>query len=727
MGRKAGGAPHTQPSVAAPYEHHFYPRPSPPAILTATKKQPMFSFLRVLPIAALTITLTLAAIPASASDLVLKRVMLSAGGVGYLEYEAEVSGDAELALDVPLAQVDDVLKSIVVYDSKGGVGSAQLAGRDPLSQIYNELPFGAEALASPAALLNALQGAEIKVGASRPISGRLLKVVPETVQLGERGSTTRNRVSVLTGTGLQQFILEDADSVSFVDPALQAQVDKALSELAAHRAKDRRRIALNTLGTGTRVVRIGYVVGASLWKANYRLTLPQDAASAKAHLQGWAVLENMSGQDWKDVELTLLSGNPVSFRQAIYQAYYVNRPEVPVEVLGRVLPKPDTGVVAQPRVQGLFKSANEPRALSAPAPAPAPGAQPFKFGGATSFDDEAEGPDLPLKSRAANTAVSEEGATQVAFRIPVPISIGSGQSALVPIVEAELPIERFALFQSGTSGARPFASLRLRNDTPTALPPGVLTLYEQTAAGIAYVGDARLSPLPAGEDRLVSYAVDEKTKVVPERALSRVISKGSIAQGVLALTRTQRQTTTYRIAAPTAEPRRLIIEHPKADGWKLVDPEGAELTASAYRFTLDLKPGESRTVTIVFESPMTETLRIADMPEQVIAEVTDSGGVDPAIKRAFADLAQLRRLLADKQAAAAQVQDKLAALKSDQARIRDNIAKIGPDSALYKRYLEKLTAQETEFETLHAAADKAAAETKAASTAVDGFIAGLQI
>jgi hypothetical protein len=699
----------------------------------------MFSLMRALQIGALTMVLGLTTMPAVAGDLVLKRVMLSAGGVGYLEHEAEVTGNAELVLDVPLNQVDDVLKSIVVYDSKGGVGSAQLAGRDPLNQMFNDLPFGAEALASPAALLNALQGAEIKFGASRPIVGRLLQVVPETVQLGEHGTTTRNRVSVLTSGGLQQFMLEDAESVSFVDPALQAQVDKALSEIAAHRAKDRRRIVLKTEGTGTRTLRIGYVVAASLWKANFRLTLPQDSKSAKAHLQGWAVLENMSGQDWKDIELTLLSGNPVSFRQAIYQAYYVTRPEVPVEVLGRVLPKPDTGVVAQDKLAGEIRDENEPgkqrllraqpmprsAAGTAVAAAPSP-VQQFKFGGGQSFGGE-EMADLPLVSRAANTAVSEEGATQVAFRIPVAISVGSGQSALVPIVEGDLPIERFALFQSGTSVMRPFASLRLRNDTPVGLPPGVLTLYEQTGSGIAYVGDARLSQLPAGENRLVSYAVDEKTKIAQERQFTRAVSKAAIAQGVLALTRTQRQTTVYKIAAPAAEERRLIIEHPKTEGWKLVEPGGAELTASAYRFTVDLKAGETKTVTIAFESPVIETLRVANLSKDIIAEVTDNGGVDPAIKRAFADLARLRRVLADKQAAEAQFRDKLEALKSDQSRIRDNIAKIGPDSALYKRYLEKLTEQETQFETLQAAADKAAAETRAASASVDSFIAGLTI
>src|SRR3981081_4144654 len=165
--------------------------------------KPLIRLLRAL---ALTVTLGLTAMPAVAGDLVLKRVMLSAGGVAYLEHEAEVTDNAELVLDVPLNQVDDVLKSIVVYDSKGGVGSAQLAGRDPLSQMFNDLPFAAQARASPAALLNAVRGAEIKFGASRPIVGRLLQVVPETVQLGEHGTTIRNRGSALR-RGAPQAVL----------------------------------------------------------------------------------------------------------------------------------------------------------------------------------------------------------------------------------------------------------------------------------------------------------------------------------------------------------------------------------------------------------------------------------------------------------------------------------------------------------------------------------------
>src|SRR5271156_4306571 len=109
---------------------------------------------------------------AQAQDFALKRVMLSSGGLGYFEYEAAVDGDATLKLTVSLDQVDDVLKSLVVYDDKGGVGGLSLPGKEPLRQTFRDMPFDQSALDSPAALLGALKGAQISVGGPRAVSGR---------------------------------------------------------------------------------------------------------------------------------------------------------------------------------------------------------------------------------------------------------------------------------------------------------------------------------------------------------------------------------------------------------------------------------------------------------------------------------------------------------------------------------------------------------------------------
>ena len=179
------------------------------------------------------------------------------------------------------------------------------------------------------------------------LEGRVLRARAETVTLPDGlGTTVRHRVSLITPQGVRQFILEQAETVAFIDLELQAQVDAALEAIAEHRVQDSRTLSVRAEGAGKRSVRVGYVIPVPLWKSSYRLGLAAAGEDGPARLRGWAHVDNLSGQDWDGVELTLVSGNPVTFRQALYSAYFVDRPEVPVEVMGRVLPRLDRGVIA---------------------------------------------------------------------------------------------------------------------------------------------------------------------------------------------------------------------------------------------------------------------------------------------------------------------------------------------------------------------------------------------
>ena len=179
--------------------------------------------------------------PAAAADLALKRVMLSSAGVGYFEYETEVDGPATLSLDVPLDQVDDVLTSLVVFDSTGAVGTVELPGRDNTRANFGNVPFGPEALRSTVDYLNSLQGVEISVQGPRPMTGRIVHAerVAETLPApaGQPQPTVqRTRVSILGADGLRQFVLEEADSIQVTDPDLRARIGQAL-EVAAPRGE----------------------------------------------------------------------------------------------------------------------------------------------------------------------------------------------------------------------------------------------------------------------------------------------------------------------------------------------------------------------------------------------------------------------------------------------------------------------------------------------------------
>jgi hypothetical protein len=656
--------------------------------------------------------------PVAAADLTLKRVVLSSGGVGYFEYEATIDGDAMLNLSVGLDQVDDVLKSLIVYDRSGTAGEITLPGREPLTQSFADLPFDRAALDSSAALLNALQGAEISVTGPKPVTGRLVHVSPETIREPDGTTRSRSRVSVLTDTGLQQFPLEDAGSIAFTDPALQAQVGEALRRIATYRDVGRRRLSLAIHGTGHRTVRVGYVVAMPVWKASYRLSLPADPHAATARLQGWAVLENFSGQDWDTIDLTLVSGNPVTFRQALYESYYVPRPVVPIEAGGRVLPPADAGELG-------------PAAQSEPAPPPA-----LRFGAAASAMPPAGGIPLPAPApppppppAATEAAEASEGATQISFSLPARVTVGVGQSLVLPLLDRDLPARRLDLFQPSVDAAHPLATVELTNASGTGLPAGVLTIYQEGAErGALYLGDARLGAVPAGDKRMLSFAVDTKVTVTQAQSETRRLVTATIARGLMRVDRSLRRTTTYRVKA-AAVPPRLLIEHPRGYGWTLAapDPHGVEETPSAYRLPVTFGPDGGAALAVAEERPLEETAGLTDLDDRQLGAFVSSAELDPKLRQALTDLAGRRAVVARKRADLDRLKGRRKELVDDEARYRANLAALPQDAALRKNELDKLAAAEAEIDALSTEIDKAAGALTAAETDLSEYIAGLQI
>jgi hypothetical protein len=656
--------------------------------------------------------------PANAADLSLQRVMLSSAGVGYFEYEATVDSNATLKLDVPIDQVDDILKSLVVYDESGTAGEITLPGREPLTQSFVDLPFDRTALESAPALLNALQGAELRVTGPKPMSGRLLRVVEETSRGADGLAIPRDRVTLLTDAGIEQFILQDADSVAFVDPELQKKVSTALSRLASHRSDGRRQLTLESRGAGKRTIRIGYVVGVPLWKATYRLSLPADSQTDRARLQGWAILENFSGRDWHDVSLTLLSGNPVTFRQALFESYYVKRPSVPVEVAGRVLPSPDTGGIGP-----------EPAGRDSALPVPAPERKLSAM--ARSAAEAMSAPPPPASAPAQiEAAQAAESVTQTAFTLPYRVSVAAGQSLSVPILDRELPSQRIDLYQPSADQRHPLAAAALVNDAETGLPPGVLTIYERTTAGgAAYLGDARLAAFPPGEKRMMSYAVDAKVTVDRSNDEQHAIVKAAIAQGVMRLTRLTRQVTTYRVRTADPGEHHLLIEHPRLVGWSLTapDPKHVELSANAYRIPVTLPGGTQGTLAVTMEHPLEETIRLLDLADDRLSVLVASNELEPSVRKALEELASRRQALGRQNAELDKLKEQRRQLVEDEKRLRDNLAAVGRDTALYEQTLEKLSETEATITTLSTAAAKAAAEIETAKEQLQNFVSALTL
>ncbi len=650
---------------------------------------------------------------AQAADLALKRVLLSTGGVGLYEYEAEVEGDATVELKAPLDQIDDILKSLVVFDDHGGIGGLDLPGPEPLSQTFRALPFTAEDLQSTPQLLSALRGAEIEVGGPHAIKGRIVAVAEETETKPDGGAlAVRHRVSVMGEAGLEQFVLEQAESLRFVDPQVREALTKALQATAAGAQRNARAIQLHSRGGPKRKLRVAYLAAAPVWKTSYRLVLDAAPDAKKGALQGWATLENLSGQDWSGVDLTLVSGRPVSYRQALYRAYMIDRPDAPVDIGSRLDPGVDRGAIAADEVTA--------------APAPAPTQIARSRAAMPALAKAAPRPQSPrIEAEAAEPAAAQEGETQVSFHLPFPVSVANGRTLSLPIVDREEPVARVALYDPSVDPRHPLSAAELTNAGTSALPPGIVTIYESGEAGATYVGDSRLSATPMGEKRMLSFALDQKTTIEEDVSDQTSLRRARIAKGVLTLEDLIRRRAVFRVKADA--PRKLIAFAPKLAGGKLTEPAAADVTEAdgRYRVPFALHAGDGQTFAVTQERTQVRAVALANLDEANLSLYVKSGEIDAESRAALVRLAKLRADQAEAARLVGETQGRIEATTSDQNRLKELLGAVAAGSDLAKRYLRKLDADETELESLRATLTAREGARDAAARAVEAFVAGL--
>ena len=656
---------------------------------------------------------------ATAADLKLKRVLLSTGGVGLYEYEADVEGDATVELKAPLDQIDDILKSLVVFDDRGGVGGLDLAGAEPLAETFRALPFTAADLTSTPRLLAALRGAEVEIGGPRALKGRIVAVAEET-ETSPQGAMLRHRVTLAGETGLESFVLEQAESVRFADPALREAIAKALTAVAAEAEKGARVIKLKSRGDSARKLHVAYLAAAPVWKASYRLVLDPARDAKKGVLQGWATLENFSGQDWSGVDLTLVSGRPVAYRQALYRVYKIDRPEAPVDIGARLDPGVDSGAMAAP-----------PPLPSRPATPKAKSGAGLAMARSMAFDNAAPVAAAPAPqqnatlSPAAESAVASEGETQVSFHLPFPVSVANGRTLSLPIVDAEEPVERVAIYDPNVDARHPLSAAELSNDGKSGLPPGVVTIYENGGQGASYVGDSRLSATPAGETRLLSYALDSKTTIEQDNSDDSTLARVRIAKGVLTVEDITRRNTVYRVKA--VEPRHLVVFAPKLEGAKLTepDPKTVKEAEGRYRAPFEVAAGDGQRFEVAQQRDDQRLIELASLDDADLAVYVKSGKIDAESRATLEKLAGLRAKQAEADQAVGDLDKKIEAVTADQTRLKTLLGAVSGGSDLSKRYLRKLDADETELEQLNGAKAQREKARDDAARAVEAFVAGL--
>ncbi len=648
------------------------------------------------------------ATPPAADRLPVRRVVLYKSGVGYFEHLGRIRDSQTVSIDLTSGQLDDVLKSLTTVDmGDGRVTGITFNSTAPLDQRLRTLSLPLGPLTTRRDLLHALRGTRVEVqGAGQTTTGRILSV-HERQRAVNAGLEPVEALTLVTEAGaVRTFDLGPGVGVRVLDADLRRELTQYLDLVGSARAQDVRRLSVATSGTGLRNLFVSYVSEVPVWKTTYRLVVPSESAG-KPFLQGWAVVDNTLGEDWTDVELSLVAGAPQSFVQPMSQPLYNRRPVVPLATGALTTPQTHDGITADaPPLSDPGLAANyvaelaEARSMRA-APdrtttAALPPPAPFR---------------APTAAEVAEKLSAHEAAASGAdlgdlfeYKLTQPITIRRNQSALVPIAQAEVTVERVSLWNAANAGSRPLRALWLTNDTGLTLDGGSLTLVE----GGAFAGEGLLDPIAPGEKRFISYATDLAGRVTVSRdGGAQRVSRIAIARGVMTQRVEDRARSTYTVRNEDAAARDFIIEHPVRDGWRLVPATATpvESTAGQHRFRVTVAPHTSATLSVDEVRPVESKLSVTNLDASHVALILRGrdlpAGIESELRALVDQSAEVARLQSEVRTRS----DEVTRIGDDQTRIRENLSALKgsrEERQLTARYTRQLTDQEDRLDALRA-------------------------
>src|SRR5262245_27274370 len=552
----------------------------------------------------------------------------------------------------------------------------------------------------------------------------------------------------------------DIQSLRFRNPVIESEFRRALEVLALSHDSQKKSVSLHFAGEGKRKVQVGYVVEAPIWKTSYRLVLTE---KAKPYLQGWAMVENPSDEDWSGVRMALISGRPISFKMDLYNPLYVDRPNVELELFAFLRPvtysggwKAADGLAANG--ERLDEKLNRvpkggPAASFAPPPGPAGrgfggGAGVFAPGGAAPADHsfqlaqtadkakEAErkrfagdvGRDLAGKMQTGSVGnAATAGALGDFFQYVIdhPVTLARQKSAMLPIVGKDIEGTRVSIYNPSVQAKHPLLGLRFKNTSGAHLNQGPITVFE----GSVYAGDTRVLAVQPNEERLLSYAIDLGTEVDPKAGPgAQKITSVKAVKGIVTTITKVTDEKTYKIVNRSQTDRTLLIEHPNRTSlqFKLVDtPKPVEETPEVFRFQTPVKAGETKSFTVKEERDVTTNVTLTNGAENQIRYFISlseaSAGLKEKLQTALKTKGEWDVALRELQQVVADLQR----LNQDQDRIRKNLRETPKEADVYATYLKKLSDQEKEIDALTAKQKKLMADEFAAKKKYEDFLASI--
>jgi len=675
--------------------------------------------------------------PQDANRLPIKRVVLYKNGVGYFEHIGRVHGNQDVTIPFTSGQLNDVLKSLTVLDLNGGhISSVAYGSAAPVDRQIGDLRLPLGEKSSLTDFLGALRGArlEIKNGASA-MTGRLLSIERKT---RIAGATTLDvdYLSLISDSGeIKTMEVAPGFSVRLLDPGLAGRVGRFLDIVSLGREADVRRMVISTEGAGDRSVFVSYISEVPVWKSTYRIVLSSKAGESPL-LQGWAIVDNTVGQDWNNVQLSLVAGAPQSFVQNLSMPYYTRRPVVPMPEAMAVSPQTYESTLLPGN--GVFASAGGSIEQSAE----------FQAGAASQTVTVQAAPLVISESMGASevnrtigtgrtlgsgvalggvrggvgagrgggvgsgqgggvgggvfrVAAAQELGDLFEYKLKDPITIQKNRSALLPIVQSSITAEKVSIWNDRAGLPRPQRALWLANSTGLTLDGGSFSVMEEDT----FAGEGIFEPIRPAEKRLVSYALDLAVNASSRNSAEQQgVTRVRASQGVMTQESEIREKKTYTFRNEDTSPRTVIVEHPVRTGYELrSQTKPAETTADWMRFRVPVAPKETAVLVVEEARPIKSIYTLTNVTGQQVDLFVRQRSINATVEDA------LRRILVQKGVASALESEKnardeeMSKIFDDQQRLRENMKALkgsAEEKLLLQRYTQQLNEQENRLEKL---------------------------
>ena len=688
------------------------------------------------------------AAPQVVKDLPVRKVVLYKNGVGYFEHAGSVIGNQRVAIDFTSPQLNDVLQSLTVLDEGGGrIAGVNYNSTTPLAEQLKTLSLGMTDEPTSTELFQALRGQRVEVtgGPGGAITGRLLSIESRNEKIGEADTSINKFYLTLVATSGAVRVIEltPALSVRPLDANLQGQLDRYLELLSTTHANGLRHLTLDALGVGQRQLRVSYISEVPVWKSTYRIVFPR-TPNGNATMQGWAVVDNTVGADWDNVQLSLVAGAPQSFIQPLSQPIYTKRVEIPIATEAQLTPQTyeaaemrQDAKASQPEMANeLLAAPNAPRPMMAARKKVLTGG--VGSGAGRSRNTVADALTVQADSNVVSTFITGEDIDRVSdaykegdvstntfddffeYALTAPVTIHKNESAMVPILQQELPAMHVTVWSEREPS--PMRAVWLENKSKLTLDSGSFSIFESGE----FAGEGLLEPIHPGEKRLLSYAADQAVRVkVTARDAQRTLHHVQISKGEIIETHMDVVSVTYSATNHAEVDRVVLLEHPRRNnGWSLDEGLKADETApDLYRFRLPVAAHSTEKLEVRERGPEKTQVWLNANNDQ-------SKYLLDLVKRAPDALEKLKPVI-DAQTALADLDRRIGesrqtekAAADDEARDRENLTALkGNDAA--KRFVDELNRAEDQLQTAHKQTLDLEQQKKAAIEKLNALIAGL--